>query len=160
LKTEFQKVVAAKEMRSLLAFDRKVFRESDWFPAEYWRICESYWMLVDHRKVGCCAFQKNVDFQEDIRQDGLNPRLKGSLYISTTGILPKFQGMGLGQLLKCWQISFARYHGFTRIVTNTRKGNAAMIALNQKFGFRTVRSTPRYYRAPADATVVMELVLV
>jgi ribosomal protein S18 acetylase RimI-like enzyme len=159
LKTEFRKVVAAKEMRSLLTFDRKVFRKSDWFPEEYWRNCESYWMLVDDRKVGCCAFQKHVDFQEDIRPDGLNPRLKGSLYISTTGILPKFQGMGFGQLLKCWQIAYARRHGFTRIVTNTRQGNAAMIALNQKFGFRTLRTTPRYYRGPTDATVVMEWAL-
>jgi ribosomal protein S18 acetylase RimI-like enzyme len=144
-------------MRSLLAFDRKVFREPDWFPAEYWRICEAYWMLVDRRKVGCCAFQKNVDFQEDIREDGLNPRRKGSLYISTTGILPQFQGMGFGQLLKSWQIAYARHHGFTRIVTNTRRGNAAMIRLNRKFGFRTVRSTPRYYCDPTEATVVMEL---
>ncbi len=147
-------------MRSLLAFDRKVFRESDWFGAEYWSICDSYWMLVDNIKVGCCAFQTNVDFQEDLRRDGINPRVKGSLYVGSTGILPKYQGMGFGQLLKCWEIAYARYHGFTRIVTNTRKGNASMIALNRKFAFHTVRTTPRYYRDPTDATVVMELVLV
>jgi hypothetical protein len=34
-----------------------------------------------------------------------------------------------------------------------------MIALNRKFGFGAVRTTPRYYQAPPDATVVMELVL-
>ncbi|HXP87485.1 MAG TPA: LamG domain-containing protein [Bryobacteraceae bacterium] len=52
-----------------------------------------------------------------------------------------------------------RYHGFHRIVTNTRSRNARMIALNQEFGFRIVRTTPGYYSDPKDATVVMELQL-
>jgi ribosomal protein S18 acetylase RimI-like enzyme len=67
--------------------------------------------------------------------------------------------MGFGQLMKCWQIAYARLHGFSRIVTNTRKRNTGMIALNRKFGFATLRTTPGYYSAPADSTVVMELVL-
>ncbi len=159
MRTEFRKAVLPRELRSLQAFDRKVFRKSDWFPADYWRMCESYWLLVDGVKAGCCAFQKHVDFQEDLRGDGLNPAVRGTLYISTTGILPKFQGRGFGQLLKVWQIAYARRHGFTRIVTNTRKRNASMIALNRKFGFRIVRTTPRYYSDPTDATVVMELAL-
>ena len=160
MRTEFRKAVLPQELRSLEAFDRKVFREADWFPADYWRMCESYWLLVDDMKAGCCAFQKHVDFQEDLRGDGFNPSLRGTLYISTTGILPKFQGQGFGQLLKAWQIAYARRHGFTRIVTNTRKRNRSMIALNRKFGFRTVRTAPRYYSDPTDAAVVMELVLV
>jgi ribosomal protein S18 acetylase RimI-like enzyme len=159
MKTEFRKVDPHREMRSLMAFDRKSFRASDRFPADYWRACESYWMLVGNTKVGCCAFQRHIDFQEDIREDGLNPRRKGSLYISTTGILPQYQRMGFGQLMKSWEISYARFHGFSRIVTNTRKGNTAMIALNRKFGFETVRTTPQYYHGPPDATVIMELVL-
>jgi len=116
-------------------------------------------MLVDRVKVGCCAFERHVDFQQDLRADECNPRRDGSLYISTTGILPRFQGQGFGQLIKQWQIAFARHHGFTRIVTNTRKRNAAMIALNRKFDFRVLRTGPRYYSAPTDATVVMELLL-
>jgi ribosomal protein S18 acetylase RimI-like enzyme len=157
MKTEFRKAIVPAELRSLQAFDRKVFRKSDLFPASYWKICESYWMLIDGVKVGCCAFEKHVDFQQDIRPDGRNPRMEGSLYISTTGILPRFQGRGLGHLMKQWQIVYARHYGFTRIVTNTRKRNAAMIALNQKFDFQKVRSTSRYYSEPTDATVVMEL---
>jgi ribosomal protein S18 acetylase RimI-like enzyme len=157
--TEFRKVDAQQEMRSLLAFDRKIFRAADRFPAEYWTACESYWMLAGRVKVGCCAFQRHVDFADDLREDGVNPRRKGSLYISTTGILPRYQRMGFGQLMKSWQVAFARFHGFSRVVTNTREGNAAMIAINRKFGFEIVRTTPRYYRAPAEATAVMELVL-
>lgn len=159
MRTEFRKVDAGREMRGLLAFDRQVFRASDRFPAQYWKTCESHWMLVGGRKVGCCAFEPHVDFQDDIRDDGLNPPLQGSLYICTTGVLPKYHGMGFGQLMKAWEIAYARFHGFSRIVTNTRKQNLAMIALNRKFGFGAVRTTPRYYQAPPDATVVMELVL-
>ena len=81
------------------------------------------------------------------------PPASGSLYIASTGIHPDFQGMGFGQLLKNWQVIYARYRGFERIVTNTRKSNSAMIALNRKFGFRIIRTTPRYYSDPVESTV-------
>ncbi|MDQ6735124.1 MAG: GNAT family N-acetyltransferase [Nitrospirota bacterium] len=114
-------------------------------------------MIIDRMKIGCCAFERHVDFQEDIREDGDNPALRGSLYIVSTGILPAFTRQGFGQLLKCWQISYARHHGFTRIVTNTRESNKLMIVLNEKFGFKTLRTTSDYYEDPFEPTVVMEL---
>ena len=158
MKTQFR-IALPTEIRELMAFDSETFRESDRFPKAYWKNVEAYWMLVDNVRVGCCAFEKRVDFQEDIREDEANCRMNSSLYISTTGILPQFQGRGFGQLLKCWEIAYARYHGFARIVTNTRKKNRPMIALNRKFGFKIIRTTPRYYSDPTDSTVVMELVL-
>jgi GNAT superfamily N-acetyltransferase len=156
--TEFRRAILPQEIRSLVLFDHKAFHQypADWFYRDSWEICEPWWMLVDSRKAGCCAFQPHMDFQEDIR-DGGNPRLPGSLYIATTGILPHFRRFGLGTLLKCWQVSYARGHGFTRIVTNTRKGNQPMIQLNQKFGFKVLRTTPDYYDRPREPTVVMEL---
>lgn len=145
------------EIRSLVAFDHKVFRKADWFSTAEWRAYESWWMIVGNRRAGCCAFQHNVDFREDASEDDGNPPLRGSLYISTTGILPRFQHMGFGAMLKSWQISYARYHRFTRIVTNARESNAAMIALNERFRFKVLRTTPNYYEDPREATVVMEL---
>jgi ribosomal protein S18 acetylase RimI-like enzyme len=155
MKTEFRKARPAAEIRSLMAFDRKVFPPSDLFDADYWKACVVYWLIVDGVKVGCCAFEEHVDFQDDL-SDG-NPPQKGSLYIASTGILPKFQGQGLGTLLKSWQICYARHHGFKRIVTNTRSRNSAMLILNQEFGFRIIRTSRGYYSDPADSTVVMEL---
>ena len=133
-----------------MAFDRKVFPPSDRFPASYWKQLESYWLLVDGVNSGCCAFEPHTGFEDPLR---------GSLYIATTGILPKFQRQGLGALLKSWEVAYARRHGFQRIVTNTRKKNRAMIALNRRFGFEIIRTVPRYYADPVDATVVMELLL-
>jgi GNAT superfamily N-acetyltransferase len=118
---------------------------------------DTYWMLVDGTKIGCCAFQANRDFRDDIREDRRNPSRKGSLYVTTTGILPRFRGSGFGKLFKVWQITYAKFHGFNRIVTNCRLRNAPIIGLNQSVGFRLLRATPRYYTGPTDATVVMEL---
>jgi ribosomal protein S18 acetylase RimI-like enzyme len=157
MEVEFKRAVLPDDLRRLRAFDRKTFPRSDLFSIEDWKECESYWMIIDGTRVGCCAFQKHVDFQEDIRPEPAESGAQGSLYISTTGILPKYQGAGLGSLFKSWQIAYARRNGFHRIVTNTRGRNARMIALNRKFGFRVLRTTPGYYRDPTDSTVVMEL---
>lgn len=42
------------------------------------------------------------------------------------------------------------------MVTNCRASNAPMIAINEKYGFRTIRTTLGYY-ADGEATVVLEL---
>lgn len=98
-------------------------------------------MIVDGRKIGCCAFEAQ----------------RKTLYIASTGILPAFRRQGFGDLLKCWQIAFARRGGFNRLITNSRKSNKAMIMLNEKFGFKIIRTTANYYQSPSEATVVMEL---
>jgi GNAT superfamily N-acetyltransferase len=154
---EFRRAVIPDEIPELLAFDRKIFPKADLFDEEDWMRDDTYWMLVDGTKIGCCAFQANRDFRDDIRKDRRNPSRKGSLYITTTGILRRFRGSGFGKLFKVWQITYAKLHGFNRIVTNCRMRNAPIIGLNQSLGFRLVRATPRYYTGPTDATVVMEL---
>jgi ribosomal protein S18 acetylase RimI-like enzyme len=140
-----------------VSFDHKVFHRADWFNRADWQTYESWWMIIDGKKVGYCSFELHVDFQGDIRKDGKNPTLLGSLYIASTGILPRFRNQGLGTLLKCWQLTYARRHSFTRIVTNTRKSNKSMIAVNKRFGFNVLRTTSRYYEDPLEPTVVMEL---
>lgn len=155
MNTEFRRVMKPKEIRSLLIFDHKAFQghPADWFDRDDWETLDSWWMIVGNRKIGCCAFDPHVDFHET----GENTYRRASLYIATTGILPRFRGLGFGRLLKCWQISYARYNGFTRIVTNSRKSNKPMIRLNEKFGFKVLRTTPNYYDNPREPTVVMEL---
>src|SRR5882757_5652526 len=102
MQSEFRRALIPKEIQSLVLFDHKAFHAypGDWFDRDTWRHCEVWWMVVNGRKAGCCAFQANIDFQEDIRADHANPALAGSLYVITTGLLPAFQGKGLGNLMK------------------------------------------------------------
>lgn len=146
MELEFRRVDVEKELRRLRDFDRRVFPKADLFPASFWRAAEVYWMLVNARRVGCCALQEDLE----------DPTI---LAISSTGILPAWQGIGLGRVMKTWQISYARLHGYKRIVTETRESNSRMIRMNQAFGFRIVRTTPECYFDPDEAAVEMELVL-
>jgi ribosomal protein S18 acetylase RimI-like enzyme len=155
MKTEFRKAILPREIRSLMAFDRKLFPPADRFDAAYWAACESYWLIAGKTKVGCCAFEKNVDFHDCFAD--VAAHRQGSLYISTTGILPRFQSLGFGRLLKSWQIAYARYHGFNRVITNCRKSNVRMINLNREFKFRKVQTVRRYYGQ--ESAVLMELLL-
>jgi ribosomal protein S18 acetylase RimI-like enzyme len=143
MKTEFRQASKTSELRSLQIFDRKAFHNypSDWFDKEEWQAFDSWWLIVNGRKIGCCAFEP-----------------KGAtLYVASTAILPSHQGQGFGTLLKAWQIAYARSHHFKRIVTNTRKSNKAMQRLNKTFGFQVIRTTPDYYENPLEATIVMAL---
>ena len=100
----------------------------------------------------------DVEFGEDLRGDGENAAQPGTVYIQSTGLLRAYQGQGLGKRIKEWEIEYAKRNGFRRMVTNCRESNAAMISINEKYGFSSIRSTPEYYE-DGEATVVMELLL-
>jgi len=109
--------VIPDEIDALCEFDRRDFHAypADLYSPETWRKLESYWMVVDGKTIGCSAFRFHVDY------DG-SPR-RGTFYISTTGVLPEFQGQGFGRLQKEWQIGHAKENGFVRIVTCMRESN-------------------------------------
>jgi ribosomal protein S18 acetylase RimI-like enzyme len=52
-----------------------------------------------------------------------------------TGVLPEYRRRGIALALKLQTITYAREHGFRRILTNS--SNPAMQALNAKLGFRS-----------------------
>jgi ribosomal protein S18 acetylase RimI-like enzyme len=154
---EFRRAVLPEEALDLWKLDIEIFGK-DAFQQEDWLTLESYWVVVDGRVAGCAAFVHDAEFQEDLREDGRNAAQPGTVYIQSTGLLRAYRGLGLGNRIKAWQIEYARRNGFRRMVTNCRESNARMISINEKFGFRAIRSTPGYY-ADGEATVVMELVL-
>jgi ribosomal protein S18 acetylase RimI-like enzyme len=154
---EFRKAVLPDEGAELWKLDVEIFGK-DAFEEELWLRLESYWIVVDGRVAGCAAFIRDVEFQEDLRGDAENAAQPGTVYIQSTGLLRAYRGRGLGKRIKEWEIEYARGNGFRRIVTNCRESNAAMIAINEKYGFRAIRSTQGYYE-DGEATVVMELVL-
>jgi ribosomal protein S18 acetylase RimI-like enzyme len=154
---EFRKAVLPEEGAELWNLDVEIFGK-DAFAPEDWLSLESYWIVVDGRVAGCAAFIPDVEFQEDLRGDGENAVQRGTLYIQSTGLLREYRGRGLGKRIKEWEIEYARRNGFRRIVTNCRESNGAMISINERYGFKAIRSTPGYYE-DGEATVVMELFL-
>ena len=153
----FRKASLPRDRDALVAFDREVFGMDAFYP-EQWDEYEAYWMTVDGERVGCCAFNRDVDLTDEPEHD--TPRLLGSLYIVSTGILPKYQGRGFGERFKRWQITWARQKRFRQIVTNSRQSNRRMIELNQKLGFRVMWATTRnYYDCPAEKALAMKLML-
>ena len=148
MQIHFRPALIPADLRSLILFDRKAFHQfpGDWFDAAMWRHFQSWWLLLGARKIGCCAFEPHVPSRR-------------ALYIASTAILPAFRGQGFGSLLKSWQIAYARHHGFTRLVTHTRASNRALIALNEKFGFKKIRRLAGYYGNPPEPAIVMELKL-
>jgi ribosomal protein S18 acetylase RimI-like enzyme len=154
---DFRKAAVPQEISELHRLDLEIFGR-DAFDEELWLSLEPYWILVDGAVAGCAAFALDTEFQEDLREDQENMPCPGTLYIQTTGLLRAYRGQGLGPRIKEWQVEYAKQNGFHRIVTNCRESNAAMIAINEKYGFRAIRRTPEYYE-DGEATVVMELVL-
>jgi ribosomal protein S18 acetylase RimI-like enzyme len=157
LRLEFLRAKVPEEVAELRRVDLEIFGK-DAFEIGVWLSVEPYWIVVNGQVAGCAAFVHDVDFEEDLREDDANLPCEGTVYIQSTGLLRAYRGRGLGRLVKEWEIEYARRNGFQRIVTNCREGNAAMIAINEKYGFRAIRTTPGYYE-DGEATVVMELVL-
>jgi ribosomal protein S18 acetylase RimI-like enzyme len=152
VRVEFAPAVLPDDLRRLMAFDRRVFPKADLFDADYWRQCESWWLLVEGVRAGCCALERNTD----LTATGERTR-PGCAYVATTGILPRFQGRGLGRLMKDWQIAWAMHNALRRLVGVTRKSNKAMIRLNRSCGFREVRTIPDYYADEAGIVMAIKL---
>jgi ribosomal protein S18 acetylase RimI-like enzyme len=147
---EFRRTVLPDEVEALCHFDRKVFGSypDDLFSPEDWAELESYWVITDGITVGCVALKRDVDYDEEPKP--------GSLYIESTGLLPKYQRQGYGAKIKEWQIDYAKKHGFKVIVTNARESNIASVRLNQRFGFTICDTVPDYYSNPDESATVME----
>lgn len=150
---EFKKAILPDDLEALCAMDIRIFGRfpADLFTPEIWQGLETYWMLCDGERMGCAAFIHHSDHDGTLRP--------GSLHIMTTGVLPELQGRGFGELQKAWQIEYARQHGFSRIITNTRQSNHRMIALNKKLGFQEIMVVPDFYQEPDEPAIVMELFL-
>jgi GNAT superfamily N-acetyltransferase len=150
---EFRRVIVPAEIDGLCELDRKIFHEfpADLFIPEEWAEFESYWMIVDGKIVGCSAFIRDSDFDDEPRP--------GCLHIMSTGVLPEFRRRGFGMKQKRWQIEFAKQQGFQVIVTNTRESNVAMRELNLKLGFAIREVSPHFYYEPDEPAIVMELQL-
>ena len=145
--------VRPDEMGLLCELDVKIFGDEDAFNTpDLWEGLEAFFVVVNGLIVGSTALRHNTDVAESYEAD--YAELHGSLYIVSTGIVPEWQGQGIGSKVKEWQVDYAQAHRFARIVTNARTSNTRSIKLNQKLGFQIIQSIPGWYGD--ESTVVLE----
>src|SRR3989344_5704459 len=137
--------VKPDEMGLLCELDRKIFSEADAFDTpKLWEGLETFFVTNYDIVVGSTALRHDTDVSRRSHEDDYVGCLN-SLYIVSTGILPTWQGCGIGSIVKAWQIDYGRRYGFNQIVTNARASNLKSVRLNQKFGFKIVDTVPNWY---------------
>jgi len=143
------------EVSLLCELDVTIFSEEDAFDTpDLWNGLETFLILHEETVIGSIALKHDAIISE-ISSENDYIGCAGYLYIVSTGILPQWQGRGIGDVAKTWEINYAREQGFKRIVTNARVSNHRSINLNRKFGFKITKELPGWY-GKEDA-VVMEL---
>jgi ribosomal protein S18 acetylase RimI-like enzyme len=151
---------AKDDIPALAGMDRKCFLHSvDWGDEEYYAFpgLRSFWVIKGRRRIGSVSLMHHRTISRD--DNVFARRSSKTLYIVSTAILPEFRRRGVGDLVKAWQIKYAKANDMTRIITNARASNAASIALNKKFGFVEIEHIPDYYPGNNEHAVVLELSL-
>ena len=150
-----RRVSTQREHELLVDMDRRMFRPSDMFGIKDFQqgLC---WLIVcNGEPAGSIVMLPDIDLDSEAHEIVM-PK---SLYIASTGILPAWQRHRLGSIAKAFELSYAKTHGFTTMVTMCRSRNAAMLRINERFGFVPRHCVPDVYDQPRDDAVVLELLV-
>lgn len=147
--------VRSEEIDLLCKLDVQIFENDAFDTPELWEDLETFFILANKVIVGSIALRPNTGIAENFDADYL-PQT-GSIYIVSIGLLPAWQGRGIGKQVMQWIIEYARKNNFTVIVSNIRASNIRSILLHQGAGFRIARLILGYYNEPKEDTVVLEL---
>ncbi|WP_434993290.1 ribosomal protein S18-alanine N-acetyltransferase [Arthrobacter sp. Ld5] len=74
--------------------------------------------------------------------------------IQTIGVLPRFEGRGIGRALLTELLHEARRRGADNVMLEVRADNPRAQALYERFGFRRIHTRKKYYRDGVDAWVM------
>jgi ribosomal protein S18 acetylase RimI-like enzyme len=144
-----------EEVSILCDLERKIFGESDGFVTpDLWEGVEAFFIIHGQEIVGSIAFQHNADIGESYDDDCVV--CEGTLYLISIGIVPEWQGKGIGTRAKEWELAYARSKRYNRVVANTRLSNKISIHLHLKYGFKVTRIVSNYYEDPTEDAVVLE----
>ncbi len=78
--------------------------------------------------------------------------------IQTIGVLPRFEGQGIGRAMLTELLGEARRRGADNVMLEVRADNPRAQKLYARYGFQRIHTRKRYYRDGVDAWV-MRLVL-
>lgn len=127
------------------------------FPPSVWREqpIEAYWIIVNNTKVGLIATESNFEPGENYEADSWPA--PGSLYLILIGLVPEWQGKGLGRVGMEWLKAHALSRGFSRVVSNLRTDNTPSMKLHLRSGFSGVDVRKDYYSNPTEDSPVLEI---
>ena len=81
----------------------------------------------------------------------------GEVHIATVAVSPRYQRMGLGELLVLTMLAYAVEHGCDYVTLEYRISNRAAEQLYQKVGFIPVRVRTSYYIDNGEDAIVAEI---
>lgn len=139
---EIKRAYARKDAKRLSRLDREIFKY-DAYTGKEWRGHKCFWITVGGKIVGSLAMEHNI--------------IGNYLYIASIGVLPSFQGKGIGTQALNWQIEYARKQGFGRVMSHIRLSNKKSIYLHEKAGFEMTGIETAYYLNPRENAAIMEL---
>lgn len=150
---EIHKANIKKDVKLLYCLEKAIFpRDYDNLKRKWPQYPETYILFVKKKPVGYVIVQPHRGLYN--YKTGKYEIKSGSLHVSATGILPKFRGKGLGDVLKTWTIAYARVGSFKSINATARESNKPIIRLNKKFGFKVTRKIKKFY--PDGETALVE----
>lgn len=74
--------------------------------------------------------------------------------IQTIGVLPAFEGQGIGRAMLTELLDEARRRGADNVMLEVRADNPRAQQLYTRFGFRQIHTRRRYYRDGVDAWIM------
>lgn len=141
----------------LCKLDEIIFGEEDGFTTpDLWEGLETFLIFNEGAAIGSIALRHNTDVSEQGYEDDYIERA-GSMYLVSIGVLPEWQGNGIGKVAMAWLVDYGREQGFERIVSNARSSNQRSINLHVAIGFRITKTIPNWYGS--EGTEIFELKL-
>lgn len=142
----------ARDKAKLLELEHKIF-STDRFDA--WDGYTVFFVVLGENiaePVGSIAFVPNLTIGKSWDEDAKSP---GTLWLVSIGILPEFQGRGIGTDVMRWATSWFRELGFHRLTSNFRVSNLNSRSLHKKCGFQFAEVVPNYYHDPTEHAQVV-----
>jgi len=132
------------EIGIMCELDIAIFgKEDDFDTTDMWKGLETFLVTADGQIVGSVALRHHTNVAEDYEADYLD--CVNCLYIVSVGVLPEWQGQGIGKIVMVWLINYGREHGFERISSNARSSNQKSIHFHTRFGFQVIQTIPNWY---------------
>ena len=149
---EIRKIILKRDLGILDRIERIIF-PIDYIDKSAWKkYKETYILLYKNIPVGYVTVQPHTGLYS--YNTKTHEKKYGTLHLTSLGIIPKFRGKGLAELLILWVLAYAKLGRFKSINATSRKNNKPIISLVKKFGFKISREIKNFY--PDGETAVVE----